>query len=229
MSKFFLPFDVFIRHKFSSRFIKENATVLDVGGSLSKIGKFVKAGELKTVDIQKGADIVYQGRRLPLKDQSFDFVVSLDTLEHVEKKGRQDFIKELLRVARKRVIIAAPLGTKKHQEYEQNLLAKLKAEKKSVPRYLKEHLEDGLPTMEEIKDLVPQEYQWKIYFSGNLALTEKLFRLHLFELDNRVLNRLLYYFKFLINLICNLLLYPFLVNLPFSQSINRFYLVIEKA
>lgn len=228
ITNLFLPFDVFIRHKFSSRFLRGYRSVLDVGGSLREIKKFVKVDKFKTADIQKGADILFDGTKLPLKDNSFEVVISLDTLEHIKKNNRKDFTKELLRVAEKKVILAAPLGTKKHIAFEKNLIKKLKAEKKKIPNYLKEHIVNGLPVLEEIKDLVSKEYSWKIYFSGNLNFTDKLFRLHLFETRNPIFNRLFYYFKFLINLTCNLFLYSVLVNLPFSQSINRFYLIIKK-
>lgn len=225
--KFFLPFDVYIRHKFVSWFLQENLSVLDVGGSLSKIEDFIKLKKFRTADI-KNADIIYDGKKLPLKAQSFDVVVSLDTLEHLQRSKRCEFVKELLRVAGKRVVIAAPLGTKKHINYEQKLIKSLRVAKRQVPRFLSEHVENGLPTLEEIKDLVPQQYSWKIYFSGNFKLMARLFRLHLFETKNRVLNRFLYYFKFLVNLFCNLFLYPLMANLPYTQTTNRFYLVINR-
>jgi len=228
ITNLFLPFDVFIRHKFISQFLRGCRSVLDVGGSLREVGKFVKVDKFKTADIQKGADILFDGIKLLLKDNAFEVVVSLDTLEHIKRNNRKDFIKELLRVAEKKVILAAPLGTKKHIAFEKNLIKKLKAEKKEIPSYLREHVVNGLPNLEEIKDLVSGEYSWKIYFSGNLDFTDKFFRLHLFETRNPILNRLFYYFKFLINAAGNLFLYPFLINLPFSQSINRFYLIIKK-
>lgn len=224
----FLPFDVFIRHKFISQLLKNCRSILDVGGSLKELAGFLKIDNLKTADVQKGADIIYDGKKLPLKDNSFETIVSLDTLEHIKKNQRQDFIKELLRVAKEKVVLAAPLGTKTHIDFEKSLLNKLKREKKKIPGYLKEHVVNGLPDLEEIKDLIPRKYSWKIYFSGNLKLMDKLFRLHLFELKNPILNRFFYYLKFLINAVCNLFLYPVLINLPFSQSINRFYLVINK-
>lgn len=227
ISRFFLPFDVFIRHKFTSTFLKGANSVLDVGGSLSQIEKFIKVDNFKTADL-KEADIIFDGETLPLKDRSFRVVTCLDTLEHVKKGKRKAFVKELLRVAGRRVVIAAPLGTKEHINYEKKLIESFKMAKRPVPIFLKEHVENGLPSLEEIKDLVPKDYFWKIYFSGNFKLMAKLFCFHLLESKNRTLNRLLYYLKFLVNFFCNFFLYPFLVNLPYSQSINRFYLVVHK-
>lgn len=227
LSLYFLPFDVFIRHKFTSYLLNDSQSVLDVGGSLSKLGDFKKINNFKTADL-KTADIIFDGKRLPLKSNSFEIVVSLDTIEHLKKDSRKSFFEELLRVAQKRLILAGPLGTKEHINYEEKQYQKLKSEKKKIPIFLKEHLKNGLPILEEIKSWLPVDYDNKLYFSENLFLTEKLFNLHLLEFKNPFLNKSLYYFKFLINFFSNLFLYPLMINLPYSQKINRFYLVIDK-
>ncbi len=43
-----------------------------------------------------GVDIVYNGERMPFEDNTFDTVISLDTLEHV--KWPRDFVRECVRV-----------------------------------------------------------------------------------------------------------------------------------
>jgi len=51
------------------------------------------------------------GRALPFPDESFDVVVSFSTVDHiVEPEGRQKFVDEMARVARKggRVVVTAP-------------------------------------------------------------------------------------------------------------------------
>lgn len=58
---------------------------------------FQDAEEVKGCDLEKG---------IPYPDNSFDVVVSLHTLEHTE--NIHFLFKELIRVARKEVIIALP-------------------------------------------------------------------------------------------------------------------------
>ena len=48
--------------------------------------------------------------RLPFRDRSFDTVLSLEVLEHVEKKDALLFLSELERVARIQVILTTPNG-----------------------------------------------------------------------------------------------------------------------
>ncbi|MCJ7804962.1 hypothetical protein MUP35_04515, partial [Patescibacteria group bacterium] len=65
-----LPFDVFERHQTVAKKIKPGETVLDVGGGVDALGKFIK-NKIIVVNLQSG-DISTDGRELPLKDNSFD-------------------------------------------------------------------------------------------------------------------------------------------------------------
>ncbi len=49
-------------------------------------------------------------RRLPLRDDAFDVVVSLDVVEHFPKAEALEFLGELERVARRLVIVLTPNG-----------------------------------------------------------------------------------------------------------------------
>jgi uncharacterized membrane protein YfhO/ubiquinone/menaquinone biosynthesis C-methylase UbiE len=217
-----LPFDVYIRHKIVSAFLGGRESVLDVGGGLDQLKKFSN-NQITTTDI-RDADIIMKGNKLPFKNSQFDTVASIDTLEHISQKERQIFINDLIRVAKKKIIIAAPLGTKNHQLHEEALLKKLGAK---APPYLKEHVKYNLPTLKQIKKL-SQNKKTKLFFSGNFYLSEKLFRFHLFEIKNKFFNRIFYYFKFTFNILLNLFLFPIFKKRKYSQSVNRFFLIIEK-
>lgn len=54
--------------------------------------------------------IVTTGKHLPFSDNQFDFVMSSHVLEHIEHPESLDFIKELFRVARRRITIVVPAG-----------------------------------------------------------------------------------------------------------------------
>ena len=217
-----LPFDVYIRHKIVSSFFDRGESILDVGGGLDQLKKFA-SNQITTADIQN-ADIITRGDKLPFKTSQFDIVTSIDTLEHIPQKQRRIFINELIRVAKKKLILAAPLGTEKHQIYEKDLLKKLG---QSSPDYLKEHVKYYLPTLDQIQKFFPNQKK-DLFFSGNFYLSEKLLRFHLFETKNKFLNKTLYYFKFIFNLVLNIFLFPVLKKRKYCQSINRFYIVIKK-
>ena len=213
----FLPYDVYCRHKRMAELITGKGTILDVGGSLKELRHFVNH-PITTVDVI-GGDVIYQGNDLPFKENSFDIVVSLDTIEHVPAENRPQFLSEALRVAKKQVIIAAPMGTLAHQQAEKDL-AKLHPE----DRYLQEHIKYGLPTLVDIKDWVKDLPQHELSFADDWHFAALMFKLHRFEINQPQLNRLIYYGKLLINWFTNTLIFPFLKDVAYTQTVNRFFL-----
>ncbi|WP_259312660.1 class I SAM-dependent methyltransferase [Capillimicrobium parvum] len=84
--------------------------------------------------------VVGDVRALPFGDRSFDLVVALDVLEHVAPGDRAAALAELARVARRRVVVAAPAGAPALAA-DRGLAASLSA----PPPWLEEHLANGLP------------------------------------------------------------------------------------
>jgi len=224
MKSILLPFDVFERHQTIAHAIKPDQTVLDVGGGVDALSKFIK--NKVTVTNLKNGDILADGRALPIKDNSFDVVTSIDVIEHVSKKDRKKFIQELLRVARIRVIVSAPLGTKQHLEAEKKLLSLFK-EKKMKSDFIEEHVKKGLPTFSELKDYV-QGYSYRVFYSGDYRLNRFLTMMDIKSLPNPKLDKLFYLFKRLLNLILNLFYFPFSGSESQEDFTNRIYLFIEK-
>ncbi len=105
---------------------------------------------------------------LPFKEKAFDFVVSLDMLEHLPLEQRPLAVLELLRVARKKIILGLPCGDKarwieaKALEANNKTLnqAKLSSDEKKVllerVRFLADHVRYGLPYKEEIETYFQQ-------------------------------------------------------------------------
>lgn len=108
-----------------NNYLKEGDEVLDVGAGIGYGLNLlaIRAKHVSGVDIDEKAidycerhvrgknpklkDLkVYDGYHLPYKDKSFDVITSIDVIEHVEKYD--EFITELLRVARKAVILSTP-------------------------------------------------------------------------------------------------------------------------
>jgi SAM-dependent methyltransferase len=90
-------------------------TALDVGCS---DGAFLSAYQNSVGvdrDAQKGS-----AENIPFPDRSFDSVVCLDVLEHCEDQNKA--LSEMMRVARKRIILSFPLkGFKGHPEFIEEL------------------------------------------------------------------------------------------------------------
>lgn len=90
---------------------------------------------------------------IPLEDNSFDFVFSLDMIEHLEKKDRKKAFEEAIRVAGKDIIIAFPCD--KIAYYYDNLLyTQLKNNNSNIPWRLKEHIISWIPEFTEIQSIL---------------------------------------------------------------------------
>jgi ubiquinone/menaquinone biosynthesis C-methylase UbiE len=224
MKSILLPFDVFERHKTVAKAVKTNETILDVGGGVDALSKFIK--NKVTVTNLKSGDILADGRALPMEDNSFDVVTSIDVVEHLPKKDRKKFIEELLRVARIKVIVSTPLGTKQHLEAEKKLLSLFK-EKKMKSDFIEEHVKRGLPTFSELKDYT-QTYSYKFFYSGDYRLNRFLTMMDIKSLPNPKLDKIFYLLKRLLNLILNLFYFPFSGSENQEDFTNRIYLFIEK-
>jgi len=81
---------------------------------------------------------------LPFPDDSFDLVACVDTLEHIPPEQRGSAIAELVRVARRVLVMACPVGglARGHDEHFWELLRK---RGKTEPPWLHEHLGHAHP------------------------------------------------------------------------------------
>lgn len=86
---------------------------------------------------------------LPFRKNSYDVLICADTLEHLEKNQREKAIEEMMRVAKKLIIIVVPTGDlsqeqdKKLDAYYQKIFSKKN-------NFLSQHVENGLPSTNEI-------------------------------------------------------------------------------
>jgi hypothetical protein len=84
--------------------------VLDLGSDGKSILSY-QGIETFSIDLthKEGIDVIASMSDLPFKDNSFSNVVSVDSLEHIPQKNRIRTLKEMQRVAKRRVIIHCPL------------------------------------------------------------------------------------------------------------------------
>lgn len=105
--------------------LKDMTTVLDVGcGEDSPLGKVKKTFQSEGIDIFKPSIEKSKKRKIHdtyklgnikqlakyYKPKSFDAVIALDVVEHLEKKDALAMMKQMEKIARKRVVILTPNG-----------------------------------------------------------------------------------------------------------------------
>jgi hypothetical protein len=127
-----------------------DSKILEVGGGNLGISPFINR-DLVIADItfpkKKDRRVVHKklnGVNLPFEDDSFDVVVSIDMLEHVDKDLRNISIHEMLRVARNKLYLVVPEGEISELQDEKLDIIYRRVHGKSYP-YLQEHVKFKLP------------------------------------------------------------------------------------
>lgn len=159
-----------VKHRYSLALREincNNPSILDVGGYIERsqiVEEFFKDFEYKSVNVGSAwyksvqPDYIYDGLNLPFADSSFDYVISVDTLEHVNQKDRPRFIKEIKRVSRKRAVIVTPFrleGAVTDESYILSVCRRFNAE--FVPS-LAEHEAMGLPVIDFLKKITEENH-----------------------------------------------------------------------
>jgi hypothetical protein len=96
------------------------------------------------------------GTQLPFEDQSFDFVVAADVLEHVPIESRGKFLCEAYRVAKFGVILSFPFLSQDISDAENRVNTYYKTISGEDYIWLKEHADNALPDLKVIDDILGQ-------------------------------------------------------------------------
>jgi len=94
--------------------------------------------------------VVGSATRLPFPDGSFPIVVCSDVIEHIPPSQRPGFLRELLRVARSKVILAFPSGDAA-QSVDRWLAGLYRFCRLPPPAWLQEHERWPLPSAQELE------------------------------------------------------------------------------
>jgi uncharacterized coiled-coil protein SlyX/SAM-dependent methyltransferase len=161
-----MPFDQYGRYRMVQEAVaavqqalgREQLRILDVGGYYQEADEtprlpsqqFLRNHDLTVLDIVPCTLSGYvqgDGTNLTYAENSFDLVISCDTLEHIPTDLRERFIHELVRVARYGVILICPIGDFQVVLAEQILYAYIQAELHATHDQLQEHQDHGLPQL----------------------------------------------------------------------------------
>jgi len=117
--------------------------ILDIGGGYGEFSFFVPQHDYALADPL----ITGVGIPIPFKEKYFDIVVCADVIEHIPKARRESSILEIMRLARKRVYLTAPLG-------KMNREAEMLFFKITKNPWITEHLDHEFSTLDEIKNFL---------------------------------------------------------------------------
>jgi GT2 family glycosyltransferase len=170
-----LPFDQYERYALTKRFVdltwpadNPPVRVLDVGGNSSPLKHLLTRDTVILTDLEppgtlRGLPLLHDGYvqadggRLPFADDTFDLVASHDTLEHVPQAARSGFLSELLRVSRRFVVLNGPVYHPQTVRAER-LLARFVGERSTDEgRFIREHLQLGLPAKDNIEGVFKEQ------------------------------------------------------------------------
>lgn len=121
--------------------LRRSGTILDVGSTgsalVQEIREFGSRWQVFGIDLVEGCDAMMDARSAGFRDEAFDLVISISTIEHVgldhgisDKSGDTKAMKEIFRILKKggSAIITMPYGREKkpdHRVYDKRTLARL--------------------------------------------------------------------------------------------------------
>ena len=148
------------RYALAAKKLYPDTSILDVGGYndrrrliASVIGDDFKYKAVNNSTAWYGDQVkaeYYDGNHLPFENQQFDVAISIDTLEHIDPKHRATFIAEMIRVSKK-VVLVAPFRDPPKLTLEPVFARISELLRVAVKPSLKEHIEKGLPALDEIR------------------------------------------------------------------------------
>jgi len=152
--------------------------ILDFGGAEGSLGRTLRMYGLEShyrvtlADIDeaalKVAAAVANARvvtlepegTLPFADASFDVAVSSDVFEHIPKSARQGRADELRRVSRLGQVHSVPADDGGHHwnsvQVDEDFAAWQRESFGAPDRWTGEHLEKGVPSLDDLRELFPQ-------------------------------------------------------------------------
>jgi len=163
--------NVALRYHPVASYIKKSGlkdpSILEVGSGSIGITRYLRQ-KVTGIDIRFSGpktgyleEVTGSALELPFEDESFDFAIALDVLEHMPPSDRAKVISEMMRIAKRSVIVGIPSGSaaenweEKAREFCERKINRIKDESKKRillqrSNFLREHSQNGLPQESEI-------------------------------------------------------------------------------
>ncbi|MEA2288543.1 MAG: hypothetical protein QOD55_540 [Solirubrobacteraceae bacterium] len=169
--------DTWERHLIVADLVGAPADLVDVGGLPGQLSSFLPGTRVLAVNVGEPADMVVPRDELPFRDATFEAATSLDVLEHVDPPRRPGFVREFVRVARRRSVLCCPLGTPEHTAAEREIHEWYRSVTGEDHPWLAEHLANGLPTLDELREMYAATgARVRFLFHGDVREVNEQFR-----------------------------------------------------
>lgn len=118
--------------------------------------------------------IVLDGTDMPqVETNAYDIVVALDVYEHVPEEKRESFLRETYRVAKYMTILCFPFANGKNEGAELRVNNYYKAIYGKDHIWLIEHIENGLPDISKVKEILYKaSIDYRVFEHGDINIWE---------------------------------------------------------
>lgn len=155
---------------------------------------------------------------IPYDKNSYDSVICVDVLEHISPEKRSEVIKELLRVAKKKVFIVCPCDKDSEKE-DQVINSYVKKTLGLNDSYLSEHIKLGLPTTNIVKESINSEYKLQIKNLTNIYLHRLLLKMQFTNSRTK---------KFISSVVF-VLLVPLFLRINIKPTYRKLFIITKRA
>lgn len=122
--------------------------------------------------------IQLDGCHMPeVTDGKYDIVIALDVFEHITEEQRENFLKEVKRVAKYMAIICFPYKSSYNENAEKRVNSYYKMLYRCDHQWLAEHIQNGLPRIEQVIQMLEEnKIPYQEFYHGDIFLWEEMMK-----------------------------------------------------
>lgn len=165
---------------------KEKLTILEIGANEQcNLEMVLPEDDIQYSDVVL-TDVMKNDRRFmqldgchmaEIADGKYDIVIALDVFEHITERQRENFLKEVKRVAKYIAIICFPYKSIYNESAEKRVNSYYKMIFNCDHLWLLEHIQNGLPRIEQvIQTLEENHIPYQEFYHGDIFLWEEMMK-----------------------------------------------------